>query len=105
MGLASAVFWFGRPSRRIGSGRCEIPAISYWRQLGLAGLRVKNALFPKPRTVGWKTNMSVSDASTMTGAWFPLVGSGPHGPRKPKCGATSSRFQHVSPIIWTRCPS
>jgi WD40-like Beta Propeller Repeat len=49
-GRASAVFWLGRPSDRIGSGRCENPAISYWRQFGLVGLRVKNALFPKPST-------------------------------------------------------
>ena len=58
----------GTPSGRIGAGRCEIPAISYWRQLGSVGLRVKKALFPKPRTVGWKITMSDSEASRIAGA-------------------------------------
>ena len=53
-------------------------------------MRVKNAPFPKPSTVGWKISMSVSDASTITGAWWPSVGSGLQSPKKPKCGATSS---------------
>ena len=77
MGLASARVLVGESERQDGFGQMRDPGhLGTGASSGLVGLRVKNALFPKPSTVGWNTNMSVSDASTMTGAWLPLVGSG-----------------------------
>jgi hypothetical protein len=49
----------------------------------LVGLRVKYALFPMSSNVGWKATMSVSDASTITGAWSPFAGSARQSPKNP----------------------
>ena len=63
----------GKVERQDRFGQMRDPGHLVLAPVGIrSGLRVKNALFPKPRTVGWKATMSVSDASTMTGAWFPL---------------------------------